>query len=99
MKGNVELEVPSIITAPTQDFDSNESEAKRKRVSVFREAQRLNTLLLWDDFQTIFIPAYLLPVPSTWWLSSFRWAMQGRPWSVPSLTVLSERVGSKDGGH
>ena len=99
MKSGVEPELSSNLTPSSHGFDSNESEAKRKRVSVFREAQRLNTLLLWDDFQTIFIPAYLLPVPSTWWLSSFRWAMQGRPWSVPSLTVLSERVGSEDGGH
>jgi hypothetical protein len=91
--------VPSSLTPSSHGFDSNESGAERKRASVFREAQRLNTLLLWVGFETIFIPAYLLPVSSTWWLSSFRRAMQGRPWSVPSRKVLSERVCSEDGGH
>jgi hypothetical protein len=38
MKGIEELEVPSSITTSSQGFDSNESEAERKRVSVFRAA-------------------------------------------------------------
>lgn len=70
MKGSEELEVPSSITPPTQGFDSEESGAERKRVSVFREAQRLDTLPLNSSRQTYFHDAGS-PTCSDW-LVAFR---------------------------